>query len=104
MLEELLAREEGKTLEFKESTQSLQKIIQTIIAFANTAGGVIVVGVKDKTKEVVGLKNVLQDEEKIANSVAESVSPLLVPTISLFTWRGKDVLIIYVSHCYGPFF
>lgn len=43
MLEELLIKDEGKTLEFKENTQSLQKIIQTIIAFANTAGGTIVV-------------------------------------------------------------
>lgn len=38
MLEELLSRNEGKTLEFKENSQSLQKIIQTIIAFASTAG------------------------------------------------------------------
>ncbi len=37
MLEELLTKEEGKTLEFKENTKSLPKIIQTIVAFANTA-------------------------------------------------------------------
>jgi len=30
MLKEILAREEGKTLEFKENTSSLQKIIQQI--------------------------------------------------------------------------
>jgi len=41
MLEELLSKSEGKTLEFKENSQSLQKIIQTIVAFANTAGGVL---------------------------------------------------------------
>ncbi|MGZ3732720.1 MAG: AlbA family DNA-binding domain-containing protein, partial [Parachlamydiaceae bacterium] len=40
MLEEILTRNEGKTLEFKENSQSLQKIIQTVIAFANTAGGI----------------------------------------------------------------
>jgi hypothetical protein len=39
MIEDLLAKEEGKTLEFKENTKSLPKIIQTIVAFANTAGG-----------------------------------------------------------------
>ena len=52
MLKELLSKEEEKTLEFKENTQSLQKIIQTIIAFANTAGGTLVIGIKDKTKEI----------------------------------------------------
>lgn len=30
MLEELLSKNEGKTLEFKENTLSLHKIIQTI--------------------------------------------------------------------------
>ena len=64
MLKELLMRQEGKTLEFKENTQGLQKIIQTIVAFANTAGGTIVIGIKDKTKEIVGVSNILQDEEK----------------------------------------
>ncbi|MBN9377474.1 MAG: ATP-binding protein [Chlamydiales bacterium] len=39
MLEELLTKEEGEMLEFKENTKSLQKIVQTIVAFANTAGG-----------------------------------------------------------------
>lgn len=38
MLEELLSKSKGKTLEFKENSLSLQKIIQTIIAFSNTAG------------------------------------------------------------------
>jgi predicted HTH transcriptional regulator len=79
MLKELLAKEEGKTLEFKENTQSLQKIIQTIIAFANTAGGTLVIGVKDKTKEIIGLDNLLKDEEKIASAIADSVVPLLIP-------------------------
>jgi predicted HTH transcriptional regulator len=66
-------RKRVKTLEFKENTYSLANIIQTIVAFANTAGGTIVIGVKDKTKEVVGLKNILMDEERIANSVADSI-------------------------------
>ena len=67
MLEELLTKEEGKTIEFKENTKSLQKIVQTIVAFANTAGGTLVIGIKDKTKDVIGLANVLEEEERIAN-------------------------------------
>ena len=35
MLEQLLARPESKTLEFKENANSLPKIVQTVIAFAN---------------------------------------------------------------------
>jgi len=38
LLEELLAKSESKPLEFKENAHTLSKIVQTIIAFANTAG------------------------------------------------------------------
>ena len=48
MIEDLLVKDESKTLEFKENLNPLAKIIQTIIAFANTADGVIVVGIKDR--------------------------------------------------------
>src|SRR3990167_7175863 len=103
MLEELLARSESKTLEFKENAHSLSKIVQTMIAFANTAGGMLVIGIQDKTKNVIGVKNILQDEERIASAVADSVSPTLLPNLQFISWRDKDVLIVTVSHTPGPF-
>ncbi len=103
MFEELLTKEEDKTLEFKENTHSIQKIIQTIVAFANTAGGTLVIGIKDKTKEVIGLAKVLEEEERIASAIADSVSPLLIPSLQLHTWRGRDLLLISVPHSFGPY-
>lgn len=47
MIEELIRQEEGKTLEFKENTKGLDRIIHTIVAFANTAGGKILIGIKE---------------------------------------------------------
>ena len=47
MLDKFLKLEEGKTLEFKENSTSLNSIIRTVIAFANTAGGIIIIGIKD---------------------------------------------------------
>lgn len=104
MIEEILSKQEGKTLEFKENTKSIQKIIQTIVAFANTAGGVLVIGIKDKTKEIVGLANVLEEEERLANAISDSVSPLLIPSLQLYSWRNKDLLLISVSHVFGPYY
>ena len=104
MLEELLSKEEGKILEFKENTKSLQKIVQTIVAFANTAGGTLVIGVKDKTKDVIGVANVLEEEEHLAHAIADSVSPLLIPSLQLHTWRGRDLLLVSVSHGFGPYY
>ena len=83
MLEELLTKEEGKTLEFKENTKGLPKIIQTIVAFANTAGGTLVIGIKDKTKEIIGLSNVLEEEERIAQQ-QPSENTLARSSLSIF--------------------
>ncbi len=48
MIESLLLQEESKILEFKENVSSPMKIIKTAIAFANTAGGTIVIGIENK--------------------------------------------------------
>jgi ATP-dependent DNA helicase RecG len=104
MIEQLLAENEGKTIEFKETTRSLSGIMKTVVAFANSAGGVIVIGVKDKTKELVGLPQILSEEERLANAITDSILPLLTPDIEIQSSRGKELLIIRVSHGTGPYY
>jgi predicted HTH transcriptional regulator len=101
MIEELLQQEEGKTLEFKENSKSLDRIIHTIIAFANTAGGKVLIGVKDKTKEIVGLQDPVQEEMRLANAIADSIEPLFNPDIHVVSWRNKEFLLIQVPHSVG---
>ena len=104
MLEKLLKFEEGKTLEFKENATSLDPIIRTVIAFANTAGGILIIGVKNKTKEIVGINNVLDNEERITNKIYDSIEPAIFPDITITSWRKKELIIIQVPHSIGPFF
>jgi len=103
MLESLLARSEGKTLEFKENCRPLHHIVRTAVAFANTAGGTLVLGVRDRTKEVVGLGDPLADEERLANAFAESIRPLLVPDIQVHAWRDRELIVVSVPHAVGPY-
>lgn len=46
---ELLRRPEGKTLEFKRDLSSPDGVLRTLVAFANSAGGVVLIGVEDDT-------------------------------------------------------
>ncbi len=103
MLEKLLKLEEGKTLEFKENVSSLEPIIRTVIAFANTAGGTIVIGVTNRTKQIVGVSNVLDNEERITNKIYDSIDPDIFPEITITSWRKKELIIIQVPHSIGPF-
>ena len=76
--------------------------MKTLVAFANSAGGTIVIGVKDKTKDLVGLSEILSEEERLANAITDSILPLLTPDIEVQSIRGKELLIIRVSHSIGP--
>lgn len=104
MIESFLARDEGKTLEFKENCRPLGSIVCTAVAFANTAGGHIVIGVKDKTREVVGVTDPLVDEERLANAFADGIRPLLVPDIQIHAWRKLHLIVVAVPHAVGPFY
>ena len=45
-LAEILKRQEGKTLEFKRDLSSPDGTLRTVVAFANTAGGTLLIGDK----------------------------------------------------------
>ncbi len=93
---ELLKAPEGKTLEFKRDLSSPQNLLKTLTAFANTAGGRVIIGVRDKTREVVGVEDPLDEEERLSNLIADSISPRLVPNIELVTVEGKTLLVVEV--------
>ncbi len=65
----LIQRTEGKTLEFKRDLSSPEGPLRTIVAFANTAGGTLVIGVDDQTRSVLGVDDPLGLEERLANLI-----------------------------------
>jgi len=93
---ELLNADEGKTLEFKQNLSSPRNLLKTLVAFANTAGGRIIIGVADKTREPLGIDNPLDEEERLCNLIADAIAPRLVPNIELATVDGKTLLIAEV--------
>ena len=98
MIEHLLTLPEGKTLEFKRDLSSPRPMLKTLVAFANTAGGRLVVGIDDQ-RQVVGVAQPLDDEERLCNLIADSIAPRLVPQVELVTVQGKTLLVddVYVS-------
>jgi predicted HTH transcriptional regulator len=95
-LVDILQRHEGKTLEFKRDLSSPEGILKSLIAFANTSGGTVVIGVEDGTKRVRGVPDVLDTEERLANLIADSIRPRLVPDIEVVPWRKVNVLAVQV--------
>jgi ATP-dependent DNA helicase RecG len=95
-LVEILKRPEGKTLEFKRDLSSPDGALKTIVAFANTAGGTLLVGVEDRSRHVRGVPDPLDLEERLASLVSDRISPRIVPEIEILPWRRTQVLALQV--------
>ncbi|WIY83403.1 helix-turn-helix domain-containing protein [Propionimicrobium sp. PCR01-08-3] len=86
---------EGKTLEFKRDLSSPTKPLRTVVAFANSAGGRLVIGVNDDGS-VAGVEDPLAEEERITSLITDRISPQLVPGIDLMTLGEATVLVVDV--------
>jgi predicted HTH transcriptional regulator len=95
MMKELLHQAEGKTLEFKRDLSSPKPLLKTLVAFANTAGGRLVVGVADD-RQVLGVAQVLDEEERLCSLIADGIAPRLVPNVEMITVDGKTLLVVEV--------
>ncbi|BCD67599.1 RNA-binding domain-containing protein [Nitratiruptor sp. YY09-18] len=97
MLIEEILKGENKRLEFKEKLPSNEAIAKTVVAFSNTAGGKLIIGVSDD-KKIVGIDEdkVFEYEEKIASIISDLCYPLILPEIYTQNINGKVVLVIEV--------
>jgi predicted HTH transcriptional regulator len=59
-------RPEGKTLEFKRNLFSPDGAPCTLVAFANTTGDTLLIGVAHRTRHVQGVQEPLDLEERLA--------------------------------------
>lgn len=92
MAEETIFSGESKNIEYKVSVpDKSEKYMKTIVAFANTQGGRLLIGIDDKTHEIVGVDsvNLFQIMDSIANAVSDSCEPQIIPDIEPQTVDGK---------------
>ena len=98
---DMLRRHEGKQLEFKRDLTSPTPILRTVTAFANSAGGTLLIGVEDKTRAVRGVKDALDTQERLANIISTGITPPLMPAIEVLPWRKKSVIAVEVFPSYS---
>jgi len=95
-LDDLLSRNEGKTLEFKRDLSSPENLLKTLTAFANSAGGTLLVGVEDGTRRLRGVADVLKEEERVASLITDGIIPRLMPEIEILSYRKLQILAVVV--------
>jgi ATP-dependent DNA helicase RecG len=99
---------ESETVEFKTSFG--QDTIETLAAFANTRGGVVILGISD-TAKITGVTLSKESINQWINEIKSKTSPQLVPDITDFEVDHKTVVCIAISEypikpvaCKGRYF
>lgn len=98
-IKELCALGENSKVQFKLRVDNPSKIAAEIIAFANYRGGMILIGVEDKTGEIVGLtyEQVQQAGREVGNAATNHVRPTIYIQTETVDVEGKIVLVVNVD-------
>ena len=94
----LLAAPESRTLEFKEKMPSALAIAKTVCAFSNGAGGSIIIGIRDRDRDVIGIDelDISDVEEQVANITYEMLEPIPSFNTTIHNIEGKLLLKVEV--------
>ncbi len=92
---------ETSRVQFKEKISSPDKLTAEMVAFSNSKGGLIIIGVKDKTSKIVGLS---PDEIRKISSLAGNIatnkiySPIFIETEAIsVNVLEKDLLVLIIE-------
>jgi len=96
-LKEIISTGESSTVQFKEKINSVDALAAEICAFANTKGGLIVVGVND-TGQVVGLAptEISRLNQMISNCCSQKIYPAISVETDNIKTDNKIVVVIHV--------
>ncbi len=93
-LQDLIKTGESTTVEFKEKFD--ERCIESSVAFANTRGGVIFIGVSDKNN-IKGINIGKETINQWVNQISQSTEPMLIPEIEKIEIDGKTVIAVQIK-------
>jgi ATP-dependent DNA helicase RecG len=85
---------ENETTEFK--TNFSKDTIETLVAFANKKGGMVLVGVDNQAK-IVGTTVANESVQKWLNEIKFKTEPAIFPDIDILNIEGKDIAIFRIQ-------
>jgi len=93
-LPDLIKTGESDTIKFKEKFD--ERTIESVVAFANTKGGIIFIGVSDKNN-IKGIKIGKETINQWVNQISQSTDPRIIPEIEKIRTNGKTVVAVQIK-------
>ena len=94
-IRELLQQGENASIEFKEIVARPESLAKEIVAFANTQGGTLLLGIADNG-EIIGISDDKNHEEYLANIARNNVIPAIDITIEKITFENKNIIAVSI--------
>lgn len=102
----IIARGEGETTEFKvqvPDSKESSKLTKTVAAFANGAGGIVIVGAEDNTGKIVGVKgNVEQEKVRLAQMIRNNLTHQPIYKIFIQKVDGAELIVVQIESGKNP--
>ena len=93
----LVGSRESATLDFKERLTRPARLQEPVVAFANNRGGLVILGVSERSPyKIIGLPWTQEDEE-IVQSMARAIQPPVAPVVSIVWIDGMQVVVLRVE-------
>ncbi len=97
-IKEIISKGETSTVQFKVRVNNELSIAQEMVAFSNSKGGMILIGVQDDTWEIDGLSD--DEIRKISNLLVNAANELIKPPVFIETENliieGKKIIVVQV--------
>jgi predicted HTH transcriptional regulator len=93
-IKRLVKEGETDTLEFKRKANFPEKIVKEIVAFANTKGGKLFIGVDDD-RSVTGVKNFSEDIYSLREAITHYCTPPIKYRLDVVKVNEKRAVLMY---------
>jgi predicted HTH transcriptional regulator len=96
---DLIQKGESSVVQFKVRINDAYKTGTEMVAFSNTKGGLIIIGVDDKTGDIDGLsfKEIANTNQLLANAASDNVRPQIFIETETVEVENKNVIVANIS-------
>lgn len=98
---DIISDKETSTVQFKREITHNDSLAAEIVAMANSLGGMILLGVVDKTGDIVGVNLNSNINERIANIATNNVKPPIYIQTEIVTIENEvpsKILVVHIPH------
>ncbi|MDR0699330.1 MAG: putative DNA binding domain-containing protein [Tannerella sp.] len=99
---DIVSTGETSKVQFKEELPNKDSVAQEIVAMSNSLGGVILIGVRDVTGELIGLSaEQIEKYDRIISQIADNVKPVVYITTEVIKVNVdgaiKNILVVHIQ-------